>query len=86
MAGQGFRSSVVTRTVTSTTPGGNDESLLGSVLSEASSKSKDHKSSLLRETLGKSYSRAVSLEPAPQSATMINWEAETTELQVGFTP
>lgn len=64
MAGQGFRSSVVTQTVTSTTAGGNDESPLGSVLSEASSESKDHKSSLLRETLGKSSSRAVSLEPA----------------------
>ena len=64
MAGQGFRSSVVTQTVTSTTAGGNNESPLGSVLSEASSESKDHKSSLLRETLGKFSSRAVSLEPA----------------------
>lgn len=54
---------MVTQTVTSTTAGGNDESPLGSVLSEASSESKDHKSSLLRETLGK-FSRAVSLEPA----------------------
>ena len=72
VAGQGFRGSGVTRTVISTTAGGNDESPLGSVLSEASSESKDHKSSLLRETLGKSCSRAVSLEPAPQPASVLS--------------
>ena len=80
----GFQELSGTRSVTSTTPGGNDESPLGSVLSEASSESEDHKSSLLRETLGKSYSRAASLELAPQLATTVNdWEAETTELRVG---